>query len=521
MTDETKSASSQSNFPRQSVYSSGGQALDSFGGGGTEELKGRTIRGGAVTVLSQFLRFGITTLSTVVLARLLTPQDYGLVAMVTAVIGFMRVFTDAGLSTATVQRSAITRELISTVFWINTGLGGGMTLLALASAPLMVWLYGDPRILWITFALATTFLLDALVAQHQALLRRRMRFVALAVVDVLSLAAGLTVGISMAIKGFGYWALVWMQISSAVATALVIWMVEPWVPGLPSRGSGARSMVRFGAFLTGSNLLTYLFRNVDNILIGWRWGASPLGLYQKAYSLLMLPLNQVNAPISNVAISALSRVQNDGPSQRRYFIRGYTIATSITMPIVLASTIFSEDIIGFLLGEQWQPSVAIFRLLAPAALAGALLNPFGWLFVSTGRADRQMRAGVVWTASILIAFVLGLQFGPQGVAVGYSLMAVLLAIPICAYAIKGTAVTMGNVVEALRMPSIALLIAGMVGVLLKLKMPASVPVGIRAVGGCTMVLTVYSIVLLVVMRQWRHYRDIVSYLLPGKRPALA
>lgn len=484
-------------------------------------LKSRTVRGGTVTVLSQIVRFGITTGSTIVLARLLTPQDYGLVAMVTSVVGILRILADAGLSTATVQRSSVSHQLISTVFWINVSLGAVTALLVTAGAPLLARFYKEPRLLAIACWLASTFVIDAAGAQHQALLRRDMRFTALAVVDLCSLLAGLATGLLMAFHGFGFWSLVGMQVVSTLISTLASWLVQPWRPGLPRRNTGVRSMARFGAFLTGSNVLNYLFRNADNVLIGWRWGALPLGLYQKAYGLLMLPINQINAPISNVAVSALSRVQSDPPSQRRYFIRGYTIAVSITLPLILGATVFAPEVIQFLLGDKWLAAVPLFRLLAPAALVGALLNPFGWLFISTGRADRQMRAGAVWAGAILLAFAVGLRFGPAGVALGFSIMSLLLAVPICAYAVKGTAVSLRDVGGALTRPSLAALASGCIVVPLKSIMPVAWPAGVLAVGGSLVSLLVYSFVLMIVMGQWRHYRDIIGHVFSGRSHALA
>jgi O-antigen/teichoic acid export membrane protein len=479
-----------------------------------DELKGTIIRGGAITVTSQLARFLMTTVATVVLARLLSPQDYGLVAMVTAIIGILRIFADAGLSTATVQRESLSEELLSTIFWMNVAIGAGLTVLAIALAPALVHIYREPQLFWITLALASTFAIDAATAQHQALLRRRMRFIALAIIDILSSVVGLTLGIVLAIRGFGYWALVAMQIIMALSSALAVWFAEPWRPGAPQRRTGAKSMVRFGAYLTATNFLSYLFRNADNALIGWRWGASPLGLYQKAYGLLMLPINQINAPISNVAVSALSRVQSDPGRQRSYFVGGYSLAVSLFMPVIVSAWIFADHIILLLLGDKWIASIQIFRLLAPATLIGALLNPFGWLFISSGRADRQMKAGIVWSGLIVLSFVLGLRYGPEGVAICYSAMSALLALPICFYALAGTAVRFGDVVGAIKRPFLATLVSATLVLLIKQSLPSSLPSSILAVGGCLTVLTVYAFVLLVLLGQWSIYRDLVRHLHP-------
>lgn len=467
-------------------------------------------------MVSQFVQFLIYTLATVVLARLLSPEDYGWVGMVTAVTGILGLIRDSGLSAATVQRETITRELISTVFWINLGLGVMVALFSIAVAPGLARFYGEPKVYGITLALAAAFILDSAGAQHVALLRRQMRFQAIALIDTISLLIAVVASISMALAGFGYWALVATRIATTLTITVAAWMVEPWRPGRPRRGTGAMSMMRFGSYLTGVNLLTYSFRNADNVLIGWYWGAGSLGFYQKAYSLLMLPISQINAPISSVAISALSRLQSEPERLRRYFIGGYSMVASITLPMVVGVTVFSDDIIRCVAGEQWIPSVGIFRLLAPAALIGTLLSPLAWLYISAGRGDRQVRAGLIWTPLMLAAFAVGLKYGPEGVALGYSGMSILLALPLCWYALRGTPVRLRDLAEAIKLPAVAAVVAGAFGYLLKAGLPPGLPAAVSGIGGCLLVLGTYAFVLLVVMRQRVRYRELVRHLFPRR-----
>ena len=484
-----------------------------------DNLKHKTIRGGAFTVSSQVTQFVLFTVSSVVLGRLLSPKDYGLVGMVSAVIGFLRVCNYAGLSTATVQRGALTHQLVSTLFWVNIALGLGMSCLSTLLAPGLAWFYREPRLYWITFALASNFLLDAVSSQHLALMRRQMRFRVVAILDITAMFIAVLSGILAALAGLGYWALVVSQTISPVVSAVGAWIAEPWRPGLPQRGTGVRSMVRFGGYLTGVSLLYYIFRNFDNVLIGWRWGAGPLGVYQKAYSLLMLPINQVNSPIQAVALSTLSRVTGDPDRQRRYFVAGYSLVTAVTVPIVVASAIFVGDIIPFLLGKQWTSSVRIFQFLAPAALIGTLLSPFYMFFISRGRTDRQFKSTVVWTALVVLAFVLGLKYGPEGVAIGFSGMSILLALPVCLYAIHGTPVRLSDIARALKHPVLAISLPAVLGVLVRMNALSWAPLPLRAIAGPALVLVGYAFTLLIVLRQWTFYHELLSHLLPSRRTA--
>src|SRR5438876_3175653 len=210
------------------------------------DLKGRTISGAFITTAAQGAQFVLGLGSIMVLARLLTPKDFGLFAMVTTVMGYLRVFKDAGLSTATVQREGITHAQVSNLFWINVAVSGAITLILAAGAPVIAWFYREPRLVPITLVLSSTFFLGGLTVQHNALLNRQMRFKAIAFIQVGSLLIGLAVGIAMALLGYNYWALVFSNLITVAATVPLTWFAIPWRPEPPSRQSGIRSLIGFG-----------------------------------------------------------------------------------------------------------------------------------------------------------------------------------------------------------------------------------------------------------------------------------
>jgi O-antigen/teichoic acid export membrane protein len=437
---------------------------------------------------------------------------------VAVVSGLLGVFRDGGLATATVQKDEVTRAQVSNLFWCGLVIGAVCALMMLVLAPVLAWAFREPRLVGITFALAAPFLLSSLTVQHHALLARQMRFSALAAVEMISLLVGIGVGVAMAMKGFGYWALVGIAIASALASAVAYLWAMPWVPSRPKRGAGIRPMLRFGGFLTGSTFLNYTFRNADNALIGWYWGAGPLGLYTKAYGLLMLPIIQVNSPMSGVAVPALSRLRAEPDRFRRTFLGAYTILASAILPIVGMSAAFAQEIVLLVLGPGWQPSVLLFQLLAPAALLGALLNPFGWIFISTGRPDRQMRFGILWSLLIVGSFAVGLPFGPSGVAIGYSVMSAVLALPLCSYALKGTSIRLRDLGAAVRFPALAAGLGIAAGWALPRLFLANAAMPWRAATGIFVSLGVYALVLLVVLKQGSFYRRLFMELLK-KTPA--
>lgn len=484
--------------------------------GGMLDLKKQALQGGTSTAAAQVIKFSITMAATMVLARLLSPKDFGLVAMVTSVTGFLTVFKDAGLSSATVQRDVITEEQVSTLFWVNVAIGVVLALVCAMAAPVLAGFYREPKLVKITLAIAGTFVMGGLSVQHQALLRRALRFKSLAAVDIVAGTAGVGVGIALALLGFGYWAAVSVPVASALAETTCTWLVMRWRPKRPRLCRGTGGMIRFGGLLSSVSIINYLFRNVDNVMIGWYWGARALGLYQKAYGLLLLPINQINAPISGVAISALSRVQNDPQRMRRYFLGGYEIAASLILPVVCSISVFSYEVVLFVLGPRWEGAVGLFRLLVPAALVGSLLNPIGWLFVACGRADRQLKVACVWSGLVIMAFGIGLGFGPTGVATAFSLASCLLAVPVLWYAVRGTPVSVRDIAGTIVLPAVAAGVTVPLGMLLKHLLPTSLAVGIKMAVGLLVMMGTYGVVLLVLMGRWRFYLGLAQNLVPAK-----
>src|SRR6266404_5333295 len=294
------------------------------------DLKGRTISSGFITIAAQGVQFVLSLASIMVMARLLTPKDFGLYAMVTTIMGYLMVFKDAGLSTATVQRECITQAQVSNLFWINVGLSGAITLVLAACSPLVAWFYREPRLVGITLTLSGTFLLNGLAIQHAALLSRQMRFNALAGITISSTAIGMAVAIGMALLGCNYWALVISNLVTVMTMTLFTWVAIPWRPHAPSRRSGVRPLISFGANMASGGFIYDLALETDGMLIGRFCGAGPLGLYSRAAALLRRPMDQFLSPIGSVFLPVLSRVQSQPERYRRAFLQIYEAIALIT-----------------------------------------------------------------------------------------------------------------------------------------------------------------------------------------------
>ena len=397
------------------------------------DLKHRTISGGVVTISAQAAKFALTMLSTMILARLLVPRDFGLVGMATVVTSFVRILKDAGLSTATVQKDEITHAQVSNLFWINVVVSTALGLIVAALAPVIAWFFREPRLVPITLCLSVTFLISGSTVQHLALLNRQMRFKTIAIIEVGSMTAGFLAGVGMALSNCGYWSLVGSSITIEVVGFLLTWSLSRWRPQWPVRRSGTRSLVGFGANLTLSNLVNCISGNVDTLLLGRFYGAYSVGLYSRAMALLMRPLNQLLGPVTTVIEPMLARLQGEPERYRRTFLQIYNSMALVGFPATALLFALARPVTLVLLGSQWEQASVIFAGFAGGALYAPLASVVGYLFISQGRGRDLLVISVVVNFIVAAAVVCGLPFGPAGVAIGLSLGALLGAMPFTYY----------------------------------------------------------------------------------------
>ena len=483
-----------------------------------KDLKARVIRGGFAKVCAQVANFALRIGSLMVLARLLDPKDFGLVGMVTAFTGVLNLFRDFGLSAATVQRVDVTDEQISTLFWINILVGVILGLLLTTVAPVVVGFYHQPHLLWVTIVLSTAFLFNAAGVQHSALLQRQMRFTALATIDIISLIASTSIGITMAMAGLGYWALVAAAVSLPLVTTLCLWLTTGWIPGKPRLQAGLHSIMRFGGTLTLMSVVMYTAYNLEKVLLGRFWGVDAVGIYGRAFQLISMPTDNLNSAVGEVAFSALSRVQNDPGRLRSYFLKGYSLVLALTIPITIAVALFAHDLIFVLLGPKWNDAAEIFRLLAPTILMFALINPIGWLIFSLGMVGRSLKAALVFAPLVICGYVLGLPYGPKGVAIGYSAAMTLWAVPLILWGIHGTVISFRDIMLAVSRPLASGIVAAALAFGVQYFCGQSLSPLRRLILGAIVLLGSYAGMLLYAMGQKAFYLNLVRGL--TGRPSL-
>ncbi|HET9384232.1 MAG TPA: lipopolysaccharide biosynthesis protein [Gemmatimonadales bacterium] len=482
-----------------------------------EDLKSRALRGGFARMCAQAANFVLRVGSLMVLARLLTPREYGLFGMVTAITGVFALFRDAGLSTVTIQRPTISDGQLSALFWLNLLVGLLLALLCVGAAPLLVAFYGEPQLFWVTIVTGCAFPLNAAGIQHSALLQRHMRFGALAAIDVAAQICSVTMGIAMALLGFGYWALVAAALTLPAVTTTGTWSATRWVPGRP-RGEGEiGSMIRFGGTLTLNSLVVYVAYNVDKLLIGRVWGADALGLYGRAYQLVNIPTENLNSAVGGVAVSALSRLQDDPGRFKNYFLRAYSLVLAMTIPVTTACACFAEDIIVVVLGQQWTNAAGVFTILAPTIVAFGVLNPMVWLLFSTGRVSRSLHMALVIAPTVILGYVIGLPYGPLGVALGYSAAMTILIAPMITWGLRDTGITVRGYVAVLGPPFLSSLCGAAVGLVVGRLIADALPAPQRLALEVGVLSVTYVIVLLSVGGQRSFYYDLARDLLTSWR----
>lgn len=364
-------------------------------------------RGVVVTLAGQGSRVVIQLVGVIVLARVLAPEDFGLLAMIIVVIGFGELLRDFGLSSAAIQSSELTAAQRANLFWINTAIGAVLTVILCLTAPLIADFYGHDELEAIAQALAPVFLLNGLSTQFRAHLTRDLLFGRLAVADVVAQAIALVIALVVGLAGAGYGALVLQQLAQALIALVLLAIVTPWWPGLPRRTSGMSPLLRFGGGLFGAQLVNYVSRNVDTLVISLKFGPSALGAYDRAFQMLMMPLNQLNAPATRVALPVLSRL-HDAPKRFTEFL--LTAQTILLIPVVAIFAFAAATgpvLVALLLGPQWQQTGVLFQILAIGGVFQAANYATYWVFLSRGKTGSLLRYSLVSRPVFIVIVLLG------------------------------------------------------------------------------------------------------------------
>lgn len=381
-------------------------------------LSGQAARGSAITLGAQAIRLGLMLAGTMILSRLLVPSDFGLVAMVIAVTGVAQIFLDFGLSMAALQSKTLTRAQASNLFWINTVVGLALTVIVFALAVPISWVYAEPRLVPLVQITSVFYLAGGLTAQFRVAINRDLRFLALAMTDIIPAATALLAAVVCALLGMGVYSLAVQQLVIAFGTLLIAMLLARWFPGLPKRQSDMGGLLSFGMHFALTQLISYVTRNIDSVLIGRVAGAQALGQYDRAYQFSVVPINRINTPLSKVAVPVLSQITEDRVRFLEWLRRAQLVACYLTSSAFFVIAGASGPLTRVLLGPGWELAGVILGVLAISGVFRTVSQISYWMFISQGMAKQQLVRFLVTQPLIIAAMAIGLIWGPVGVAWG-------------------------------------------------------------------------------------------------------
>jgi PST family polysaccharide transporter len=386
----------------------------------------KAARGAAITGISQGCKMVLAFGTTIIVARLLTPSDFGVIAMVAPIAGFLQLFQNLGLSQATVQARELSSEHSNALFWINVAAAACVALLMVAIAPLVGVFYEDIRPAHIIAATGLTVLVAGFKLQHQALLNRHMRFGSLSLNEVAAAVTTSLATITAAVVLDSYWALWFGAFMGQVMSTAMMWRASGWRPRLGVNLSGTRELINVGANVTGFDIANFFARNADNIIVAKAFGVTSAGLYERSYKLMLFPLQNINWPLARVVLPTLRRLQDLPELFAMAYLTVIRALTVAAMPGILAAAICSDDLIAVLLGPRWAEAAPIFFWLSLAGVIQPVSSATGWLFLATGRSRQMAKWGLFASSVTVLSFFAGLPWGPEGVAAAYFISQLLL-----------------------------------------------------------------------------------------------
>ena len=394
-------------------------------------VRDKSVRGASVGALLLIAKAVIGFGSLVVMARLLVPEDFGLVAMAGISIGILRIVGDFGLVMSTTQRRNVDAAQLSTLFWINVAGAVLLCLLAVASSPALVAIFEESRLFAITCALSLVLIGSGVGAQHEAILRRRLDYGYLQAAGVGAQAIGLLVGVACAVSGWGYWAIVVHQLTGRSVQTALYWVRTRWRPGRPRRRVGVKSFLGYGGQMMVAQLLAYFTRSFGDLMVGVTADASSVGYFRRANSIVMV-VEELKQPLKAIMPASLSRVQDDPGQFARFLVSGialWSLAAFAALGLITAEAPFLVDV---LLGDGWGPVAPLVRWLVPAGIAVALGSATEWILMPLGMMRRLVAIRLVRLCTVVVGIVIGIGWGLEGIAIGYSVSVMSsLAIELC------------------------------------------------------------------------------------------
>jgi PST family polysaccharide transporter len=433
-------------------------------------LETRTVRSIGWSATSQLAQLLTGILISAILARLLLPSDFGLIAMVLVFSNFVAIFAAFGLTLAIVQKKEISDEALSSTFWITVGLGALLTLVFAASAPLIAAFYSEPRLTPLVVLMSLTFFIASFGHVQNALLTRRMNFKALAIIGFCSVGISGPIAIFLAFSGYGVWSLAWYTVLGTSVTVVFLWIYARWVPHFLLRLQHIKGLLWFGANLTGYSFVDYFAINMDNLLVGRFLGSAALGFYNLAYNLFVLPTSNISAVVGRVMFPALSMIQHDKKLVRDAYVTANRYIAAVSFPLMIWVLVTAPQLIRVVYGPKWISVIPLVQIFALAGIERSIGTSTSWICMSQGRTDVLFKLGVFTTVAVVISFVVGLRGGVEGVVIAYTVAIYLTAYPVFFITFRLIDMKVKDALAPLWSVTLAALTSGVVAFLLRISL---------------------------------------------------
>jgi O-antigen/teichoic acid export membrane protein len=464
------------------------------------ELGKQVFKSGLVTTFSKAVQSLLQIVSTIVLARLLAPEDFGLMAIIFALTSFAPMLIDCGLGDVTVQRKTISHAQVSSLFWINLGIGVAVAALLVLGSGTIAAIYNQPRLQPMAAAFGLTFVFSALAMQHIALLRRSMRFTDLAVIETISFTISAVVAIAMAATGGGYWSLVVRPILASLLTAIGAWTLSRWKPGLSLATPELKANLGFGFNVSIGAVAHIIANSLDRTWLGYFFLPRVVGFYQYGFLLYENAFTAIVSPLNAVGMAALSKLQADPELLKQKYLAACSFISFYSMPAFIILAVVGRDLTPFLLGEKWTPAGLILSIFALRGLVHFFETSQIWLHLALGKPKRFVRWAFLTVVVQVAAIAAGLPFGVEGVAGAIVLARGLIAIPSILYAGNPIGLRFANVVDAVGKPFIGTLVAGLAGLGILSLLPAEFPRLLRILLPSIVCMAVYATIVVGLLR---------------------
>lgn len=430
------------------------------------QLTQRSLRSGVHVLSREILYILINIINIIILSRLLTPNDFGLVAMVSVFTNFIILFKDIGIANAVVQKKIITPGHASTLFWITISISVIFVIISILLSPLVASFFNEPRIIAIIIVSSTALLINGFSILPTAIFKRRLEFFLISKIQIFSQLIASLSGICIAFSGAGYWALVSAQLIGASSTVLFTWRYSKWRPEMKMNIKEILPMISFGLYITGFNIVNFFSRNLDQILIGKFLDIYTVGLYNRAYRIMMLPIQNIRTPLNQVALPALSKLKMDPQKFKHFYCAYIELLSYITIPLMVFLSISSYEIIYAALGEQWLPMVPYFSIFAIYGLIFPVASTRGTLLISLGKTQKYFIWGLINSICISASVFIGLKWGAIGIAASYTATNYLILFPSLYFCYAKTPITVKNFIESIITPLFISVISGLIIIIL-------------------------------------------------------